>query len=227
MASEQKAKTIVKRVFSAILWAILIFLIIVASWLAIDKHVRKSPVPSFMGYSSLVIISGSMSGTMEVDDLIIIKDKKEYKIGDIVTFMKEGDKAPTTHRIILYDENGNYITKGDANNVRDAVAVSKEEIFGEVILTVPKYAKFLRWLSEEGGWLYVGSVFVILVLGTVILKSDNSEEALAEEASSNENSQNVQLSAQEDSSQAQAEINKENPANQLLQDSNENGEEDK
>lgn len=227
MASEQKAKTIVKRVFSAILWAILIFLIIVASWLAIDKHVRKSPVPSFMGYSSLVIISGSMSGTMEVDDLIIIKDKKEYKIGDIVTFMKEGDKAPTTHRIILYDEHGNYITKGDANNVRDAVAVSKEEIFGEVILTVPKYAKFLRWLSEEGGWLYVGSVFVILVLGTVILKSDNSEEALAEEASSNEDSQNIQLSAEEDSSQAQAEINKENPANRLLQDSNEIGEEDK
>lgn len=227
MANAQKAKTIVKRVFSAILWAILIFLIIVASWLAIDKHVRKSPVPSFMGYSSLVIISGSMSGTMEVDDLIIIKDKKEYKIGDIVTFMKEGDKAPTTHRIILYDEHGNYITKGDANNVRDAVAVSKEEIFGEVILTVPKYAKFLRWLSEEGGWLYVGSVFVIIVLGTVILKSDNSEEALAEEASSNENSQNIQLSAQEDSSQAQAEINKENPANQLLQDSNEIGEEDK
>lgn len=227
MASEQKAKTIVKRVFSAILWAILIFLIIVASWLAIDKHVRKSPVPSFMGYSSLVIISGSMSGTMEVDDLIIIKDKKEYKIGDIVTFMKEGDKAPTTHRIILYDEHGNYITKGDANNVRDAVAVSKEEIFGEVILTVPKYAKFLRWLSEEGGWLYVGSVFVILVLGTVILKSDNSEEALAEEASSNEDSQNIHPSAQEDSSQAQAEINKENPANRLLQDSNENGEEDK
>ena len=227
MASAQKAKTIVKRVFSAILWAILIFLIIVASWLVIDKHVRKSPVPSFMGYSSLVIISGSMSGTMEVDDLIIIKDKKEYKIGDIVTFMKEGDKAPTTHRIILYDEHGNYITKGDANNVRDAVAVSKEEIFGEVILTVPKYAKFLRWLSEEGGWLYVGSVFVIIVLGTVILKSDNSEEALAEEASSNEDSQNVQLSAQEDSSQAQAEINKENPANRLLQDSNEIGEEDK
>ncbi len=227
MASAQKTKTIVKRVFSAILWAILIFLIIVASWLAIDKHVRKSPVPSFMGYSSLVIISGSMSGTMEVDDLIIIKDKKEYKIGDIVTFMKEGDKAPTTHRIILYDEHGNYITKGDANNVRDAVAVSKEEIFGEVILTVPKYAKFLRWLSEEGGWLYVGSVFVIIVLGTVILKSDNSEEALAEEASSNEDSQNIHPSAEEDSSQAQAEINKENPANQLLQDSNEIGEEDK
>ena len=227
MASEQKAKTIVKRVFSAILWAILVFLIIVASWLAIDKHVRKSPVPSFMGYSSLVIISGSMSGTMEVDDLIIIKDKKEYKIGDIVTFMKEGDKAPTTHRIILYDEHGNYITKGDANNVRDAVAVSKEEIFGEVILTVPKYAKFLRWLSEEGGWLYVGSVFVIIVLGTVILKSDNSEEALAEEASSNEDSQNIHPSAEEDSSQAQAEISKENPANRLLQDSNEIGEEDK
>ena len=127
----------------------------------------------------------------------------------------------------MYDENGNYITKGDANNVRDAVAVSKEEIFGEVILTVPKYAKFLRWLSEEGGWLYVGSVFVILVLGTVILKADNSEEALAEETASNEDSQNVQLSAQEDSSQVQAEINKENPANQLLQDSNEIGEEDK
>ena len=208
----QKAKSIVKKVFSGIMWAILIFLIIVASWLAIDKFVRKSPVPSFMGYAGLTIISGSMSGTMEIDDLIIIKDRKEYKIGDIVTFMKEGDTAPTTHRIVLYTNDGEFITKGDANNSKDAVAVSKDEIFGEVVMVIPNYGKFIRWLKEEGGWLYVGSAALIIVLGIVIMEADNGE--VVEETASADgnppsdstepnpeiNSENITQSSEDDSS---------------------------
>ena len=243
MTNTEKNKNIVKRIFSTVMWVILIFLIIVASWLAIDKYVRKSPVPSFMGYASLVIVSPSMSGTLEVDDLIIIRKCDEYKIGDIISYMKEGDKYSTTHRIVFYDENGDYLTKGDANNSRDAEPVYKDEIFGKVVLTVPNYAKFTRWLTQEGGWLYLGSAILIVILGFIILKSDNSEEALAQEAngsslnkeevkedtlnSSQEQSNNSQDSAEQNNLQASVEDNQEKTVGALPNEVNETGEENK
>lgn len=106
-----------------IIWWIFIvafaFVAVVASWLCIDKFIRKSPVPTFCGYALLTIETGSMSGTFEIGDMILIKDTNDYKIGDIITFLPEGDTIPTTHRIINYGEDGTFVTKGDANNTKD------------------------------------------------------------------------------------------------------------
>ena len=234
---QKTIRQITKNVLSAIFWVILIFLIIAASWIVIDKHVRKSAVPSFLGYSALTIVTGSMSGTIEVDDLIIIKDKKEYKIGDIVTYMKEGDKAPTTHRIILYDENGNFITKGDANNTRDAEPVSKDEVLGKVVFTIPAYGIFFRWITQENGWLYIASSILIFALGGIILKSENSEEALATEGSSDlptsgeQSSNNISGESASNGAdslpESTSQTNSENSADSLPQEDNETGEENK
>ena len=42
MPSIKKTTHIIKKVMSGIFWAILLFLIVVASWLTIDKHIRKN-----------------------------------------------------------------------------------------------------------------------------------------------------------------------------------------
>lgn len=190
MLSLKKTTCIIKKIMSGIFWAILLFFLIIALWMTIDKYIRKSPVPSFCGYAGLTIISGSMSGTIEIDDLIIIKDCDEYKNGDIITFMKEGDKAPTTHRInFIYDGDViTYRTKGDANGSNDAEYVYKEEILGKVVLVIPDYAKFTRWITKEGGWLYIASAILIFMLGKIILKSDNGDKTAAETDESGETS---------------------------------------
>ena len=167
---KKKAFIVIKRVIWGIVIAIFCLLCALTIWLAVDKFVLKSPVPSVFGYSALTVKTGSMSGTIEIGDLIIIKDTGEYEIGDIVTFLQNGDSVPTTHRIIGMDENGAFITRGDANNVQDALPVSKDIILGEVVKVLPEVGLFAERVQSRG-WIYIVALLVILGGGTVFVQS--------------------------------------------------------
>lgn len=168
----KKALSILKKIIWWILIAIFACVFVVASWLAIDKFIRKSSVPSFCGYALLTIETGSMSGTIEIGDMILIKDTKDYKIGDIITFLPEGDIVPTTHRIVNYGAGGTFVTKGDANNAKDTLGVTSDMIFGEVIKVLPKVGLFGDWVRKEG-WLYIVAALVILGVGAFMIKYVN------------------------------------------------------
>ena len=167
---KKKAFIVIKRVIWGIVIAVFCLLCALTIWLAVDKFVLKSPVPSVFGYSALTVKTGSMSGTIEIGDLIIIKDTGDYEIGDIVTFLQKGDSIPTTHRIIDSREDGSFITKGDANNVQDALPVSKDIILGEVVKVLPEVGLFAERLQSEG-WIYIVALLVILGGGTVFVQS--------------------------------------------------------
>ena len=55
-----------------------------------------------------MVLTGSMSGTIEPDDLIITRKQSDYMVGDIVMYQTGG--TPVTHRIISENEKG-YRTK--------------------------------------------------------------------------------------------------------------------
>ena len=171
-----KEKSMVKKVFGWIGTGFLTLLVVMASWLCFDKFVLKHRVPSIFGYSSLMVATGSMSGTIEEGDLIIIKDTDDYKIGDIVTFFQDGDDIPTTHRIYNIDENGNWKTRGDANNSYDKRSITSDEIIGEVVLVIPYVGTFIDWAVEGGGLIYIIGIFLILGLGIYIIKGDDDED---------------------------------------------------
>lgn len=167
---KKKAFIVIKRVIWGIAIAVFCLLCALTIWLAVDKFVLKSPVPSVFGYSALTVKTGSMSGTIEIGDLIIIKDTGEYEIGDVVTFLHEGDTVPTTHRIISMVDNGLFITRGDANNVQDALPVSKDIILGEVVKVLPEVGRFAEWVQSRG-WIYLVALLVILGGGAVFVQS--------------------------------------------------------
>ena len=83
-----------------------------------------------LGVAKIYIVkTGSMEDGIHVGDCILIYKKKDYKVGDIVTYQKE--EYHVTHRIIK--KNGNkFITKGDANNVEDE-EIELKSIVGKVI----------------------------------------------------------------------------------------------
>lgn len=168
--NKKNVKEIVKKVFMGIVVAITAVLVFVASWLCVDKFIYKSVVPSFMGYSSLTVATGSMSGTIEKGDFIIIKDTGDYKIGDIVTYIHEGEKIPTTHRIIQIEEGGKFVTKGDFNDSEDLQRVTKDEIFGEVVSVWHNFGIFVGWLLNGGGFIYFIALFLIVILSIYLFK---------------------------------------------------------
>ena len=178
-----KEKSMVKKVFGWIGTGFLTLLVVIASWLCFDKFVLGHQVPSIFGYSSLMVATGSMSGTIEEGDLIIIKDTGDYKIGDIVTFFQDGDDIPTTHRIYNIDEEGKWVTRGDANNSFDKRSITSDEIIGEVVLVIPYVGTFIDWAVEGGGLIYIIGIFLILGLGIYIIKGDDDDEEEEEDAS--------------------------------------------
>ena len=73
--------------------------------------------------------TGSMEDGIHAGDYILVLKKKEYKLGDVVTYKIDGGFI--THRIV--EKNGDVIiTKGDANNIEDE-EITVDNIVGKVV----------------------------------------------------------------------------------------------
>ncbi len=126
--------------------------------------------PDVFGYSTAVVISGSMQPEINIDDLVVIKEQKEYYVGDVIAFTT--GKSFVTHRIIEETPSG-FVTKGDANNTEDQFLVKEKDISGKVIYTVPKVGSITTFLkSPLGMMLLILFGFIIIILPE---KNNNAE----------------------------------------------------
>ena len=114
---------------------------------------------SLFGFRVYRIVSGSMSPTININDIVIVKKQNKYKIGDIVTYKIDNDFV--THRIISMDNN-QVITKGDANNVCDD-KIDKDSIIGKVIFK-SRIFKFLYYKP----YIFI-LVFIVGLVITILI----------------------------------------------------------
>lgn len=115
--------------------------------------------PRIFGVSSAVVVSGSMSGAIEVNDMVFTAAARNYEPGDIIMF--RSGSSSVTHRIVAVTEEG-YVTKGDANNAPDQDPVPREAVVGKVTLVIPKIGLVVGFLQTPQGMLGV-SVLVLLI----------------------------------------------------------------
>ncbi|MDI9487067.1 MAG: signal peptidase I [Bacillota bacterium] len=156
----KKIKRIFKvlgKVLNALLIVVLLILVAFNVYNIIAKTVFHDDMPKIFGYAGAVVVTGSMSGAIEIGDYIIIKESDEYTKGDIVTFVK--DDMLITHRIIEVTQEG-FITKGDANAVPDDMIVY-EQIKGKVTLVIPKAGKVVDFIRTPLG--------IVLILALIAL----------------------------------------------------------
>ncbi len=161
-----KAKKIVRFVCACLGYALLAFLVVTLVWLVVDKYIKKSPAPGAFGYSPLIVMTGSMSATIEAGDMVIIHRQKAYDVNDIITFMPEDAASPTTHRIVGINDDGTFVTRGDANNTDDKDPVTGEMILGKVVSVIPKAGVFVKWVREPNGWIFfvvAGALIAIVI----------------------------------------------------------------
>lgn len=116
--------------------------------------------PTLFGFSTAVIVSGSMEPSLAVDDLIFNCAQKEYQVGDIITF-QSGD-ALVTHRIIGV-ESGIFLTQGDANNAPDPQGVVPEQILGQVVGRIPRMGSLIGFLRTPLGGILLILLGVLLI----------------------------------------------------------------
>lgn len=134
------------------------------------------------GVQPSVIVSGSMSPSIEVGDIVITMPVQPdaVAVGDVISYRLEGVPAPIVHRVIDIDKTMSGIvatTKGDAVSSADAPVVLTSGAVGKVVYIVPK----IGWVSiysyqaiyAAAGYLnnmaVIGAVIVCAVLGSFVV----------------------------------------------------------
>ncbi len=153
----KKAVEVIKNVIIAILLLVLA----VNIWTLFQRLVFDEALPSVFGFRQAVVLSGSMEPEFGVGDMLIFREQSEYQIDDVVIF--DTGSSFTTHRIVG-EENGEFITKGDANNTIDQKTVSLEQIKGELVLIIPSIGSAINFLTTPLG------IATIVVLAWLVIE---------------------------------------------------------
>ena len=142
-----------------ILIVIVIIAILFCAYCVVSVKVFNHKYVNVFGYSIFEVVTGSMHGTIEIGDAVLVKIDGEYSVDDIVTYESGNDFV--THRVVL-DEGETIITKGDANNVNDN-PISKEDVLGRVVKILPNLGVWKKVLLTPK--------VIILVLVTLFIFS--------------------------------------------------------
>ena len=101
-------------------------------------------------YGTLVIGSGSMTGTIDKGDAIVYKNTKgKIKVGDIIVFEKENIRV--VHRVVeIVKTNGQYkyFTKGDANENEDSGYITDSQLKGKVLFKIKYIGRPTLWIND-------------------------------------------------------------------------------
>lgn len=123
-------------------------------------------VAKFGGFKTSVVLTASMSPTINAGDLLVVKKQQSYKIGDVVQFNFVGDAGVLnlTHRVVGSVQGKFYVCCGDAtagnwqniaNKVKD---MSVQEILNNPNLQLVQQSSITGRVVTNFGKL--GKVFV-------------------------------------------------------------------
>ena len=129
--------------------------------------------PTFFGFTTAIVNSGSMEPALKVDDLILIHAQDGYEQGDVITYQSDGGLV--THRIVEIRTEG-FVTQGDANNAVDSGLVASEEIVGKVTGRIPGAGIWVRWLRSPLGMTGLVLVGLLLVERPWLFRRSDCED---------------------------------------------------
>lgn len=127
----------------------------------------------FGGFTPMVINSGSMTPTLKIGDIVLVRHQNEYDVGDIVAYNFMGQVI--VHRIVDIKNEG-FITKGDANSNDDPFIISRDLIIGKVSLKIP----IIGWISLalkgniDGSLFYLTSGLILVGLISLFISKKRS-----------------------------------------------------
>ncbi len=155
-------KKILSIVGNTILWLFVAFAIVIT--VIVFASTSKSgddSLPTIGGLAFVSIKSDSMAGKdgFKKGTLIFVNsltdaEKKDLKVGDVITFtfLKDGTKDLNTHRIVEVHEDGGstyYVTKGDNNPVADGVYSAGSDGHSSSGYVVPDVEVHGKWNGHK------------------------------------------------------------------------------
>lgn len=161
-------------------------------------------VPRIFGIMPYIVQSGSMEPEIPTGSVAFINQKdRNPDIGEIITyrvgepasigtgtgsFVKAERGTLVTHRLIDITPDGDYITKGDANDVADMVPIYPSQIVGTYKMNIPKMGGILAKIGKKTLTAILIGIFILNIVSTLlgwawgIDKDDEKKEKAEEDA---------------------------------------------
>jgi signal peptidase I len=114
-----------------------------------------SVLPVLFGCTVTVVVSGSMVPTLRPGDVVVVSPVRAGDVGKLTPgkVILAADPAHPgqllTHRLVGFTSDGNLITKGDANEVRDGRPVPPSGVRGVARLRVPLIGTPKVWIRDR------------------------------------------------------------------------------
>ena len=154
------------KLFGNILFTI--FIIFMAFLIIVTAKTRfTGGEPKLFGYRFYIVNSGSMSPTIDMDSMIIVKETDPQYIdrGDIVTYYGHDRDSKVTHRVVEIEGAGtSFITRGDANDSNDPIPLEGNKLIGKVIISIPWIGKVFRFLNTRLGVIIIGLLITLWIV---------------------------------------------------------------
>lgn len=165
--------SLARQIYRLVYLALALLLVLSLASLGSQLLNPDKSLPGILGYSQLVVISGSMQPVIDPGDLLVIREQDNYQPGDIVTYID--GQSLVTHRL-LGIKNGYALTRGDANNTDDA-SVALEQIQGRMVLRVPGLGRLVLFLRTNQGMLTLTALLILLIAVPLIIHGGRRKPA--------------------------------------------------
>ena len=157
--AKRGAGQILVNVLGGVLCLIFIPIIVCNVILIVRSYQDAEKLPTVFGISPVIVLSGSMYPTFDAGDMIVLQtvDPEEIKTGDVICYFADNDKnTAVTHRVVEVQtgESGRpvFVTRGDANNTEDLLAVTPEMVQGRYIgISIPGLGNVAVFLQSPLG----------------------------------------------------------------------------
>lgn len=154
-------------------------------------------------YQVVMVRSGSMEPTIKTGALAFFKPESSYDKNNIVAFqikLDDNSKYIVIHRAIekktTPDGKTIFVTKGDANQDKDARETSQENILGKVFFNVPLVGFIVSWIQTTTGKVALIVIPLVLVvyhtLQTAVAKRKTKKTVSREKATADESDEEAE-----------------------------------
>lgn len=157
-----------KKKLDTFLTIILIIILAILVFCYAQLKIFNKDYINFCGYTIFQVITGSMSNTINPQDIVIVKLTDDVKTHDIITF-RVGDDF-VTHRIIGNEED-KIITRGDANNSQDA-PITKDQIIGKVVFIISNVAIWINVIKEP---VVIAAIIISIIVIKLLFFKENKK----------------------------------------------------
>ncbi|MBO4622958.1 MAG: S24/S26 family peptidase [Bacilli bacterium] len=191
----------------------IIFVLAIILIFRISFSLQKGEVPKVFGLTFMEVQTGSMEPEIHQYDFIVNKEKKEYHVGEDVSFHWDlngdgKDSEYVTHRIISFNEDGTITLRGIASGIAetDVQVITSDKIIGKVVFRSSLIGKlFTTNILKNRNFLFmflIGSLVIFMIYQSFnifkLMKEDkaNSEEVKTE-APKEETSEDLEAQIEE------------------------------